>query len=104
MEQEELRAKLESYDLKDATLKQLITDRDFARDMYFSCTRKYRAVYNAIYNTAYECSTERPTRELADAATELLRAIRFEENEYYLQAERLGYEIKERLDKMDSNN
>lgn len=103
MTQEELRTKLESYDTNEATLNQLIADRDFARDMYLSCTRKYSAVYDAVRNTTCECYKEIPTRELDDATTELLRAIRLEGEIYHHHAETLGCEINERLSKIDNN-
>ena len=104
MEQEKLKAELERYDIKGATLKQLISDRDFARDMFLSRVRMRSAVYDAIRNIILKCEEERPTREVDDATTELLEAIRFEEYEYFHHAETLRYEIEERLSKMDSNN
>lgn len=104
MRQEELRAKRGNYDLEGATLRQLISDRDFAREMYLRCVRMRSAVYDAIRNIILKCEEERPTREVDDATTELLEAIRFEEYEYFHHAETLRYEIEERLSKMDSNN
>lgn len=104
MTQEELRAKRENYDLEGATLRQLISDRDFAREMYLRCVRMRSTVYDAIRNIILKCEEERPTREVDDATTELLEAIRFEEYEYFRHAEKLGHEINERLSKMDSNN
>lgn len=101
---EELRAKLESYDLEGAKIKQLISDRDIALDMCLSCSRKYSVVYSAVRNTTYECDKEMPTRELDDATTELLRAIRLEWEIYNHHAITLGDEIIERLNKIDSNN
>lgn len=104
MTQEELRAKLERYDTKEATIKQLLADRDIARDMFLSRVRMRSTVYDAIRNIILKCEEERPTREVDDATTELLEAIRFEEYEYFRHAEKLGHEINERLSKMDSNN
>ena len=104
MTQEELRAKLESYDLKGATLKQLISARDIAQDMCLSCIRKYSVVYSAVRNTTYECDREMPTSEVDDATSELLRAIRLEGEIYNNHTITLGLEILERLNKMDSNN
>lgn len=103
MTQEELREKLESCVIEDATLKQLIADRDFARDMFLSRVRMRSTVYDAIRNIILKCEEERPTREVDDATTELLEAIRFEEYEYFRHAEKLGHEINERLSKMDNN-
>lgn len=101
MTQEELRAKLESYDIKGATLKQLIADRDTARDLYLKCSRMYSDVCEADDRCYYG---RRSPREINDAVAELLRAIRSEEEEYYHHAETLEYEINERLSKIDSNN
>lgn len=104
MTQEELRENLKRYDFEGVTLKQLIADRDFARDMFLSRVRMRSTVYDAIRNIILKCEEERPTREVDDATTELLEAIRFEEYEYFRHAEKLGHEINERLSKMDSNN
>lgn len=104
MTQEELRAKLESYDLKGATMKQLLADRDFARDMYSIYARMGRAMNNVMDSLVYEGRKIDPTRELDDAMTELSRAIGLEQARYYNHAETLGCEIDERLNKMDSNN
>ena len=107
MTQEELRTKLNGYDLKGATLKQLIEDRDFARDMYLSSTRRYSTVCNAVYDvrsTTCECRKDCPTREVEAAVTELLSAMLIDQEEYFHHMETLENEINERLSKMDSNN
>lgn len=101
MTQEELRTKLESYAIKGATLKQLLADRDIARDLYLSCTRMYSDVCEADDRCYYG---RRSPREIGTAVTELLRAIRSEEEMYYHHAETLEYEINERLSKIDSND
>ena len=95
MTQEELRAKLESYDLKGATMEELISDRDSARDMYWKCSSRHSLVYNNVRDTVYG------TAEVDYARTELLSAIRLEAEIYYYHASRLGSEILARLSKMD---
>lgn len=103
MTQEELKAKLNDYDLKGATMEELISDRDSARDMYAKCSNMHSAIYDAVRGADDEPYGERPTREVDDATTELLSAIRLEAEIYYLHASRLGVELVERLSKMDNN-
>lgn len=103
MTQEELRTKLNDYDIEGATLKQLIADRDFARDMYSIYARMGRAMNNVMDSLVYEGRKIDPTRELDDAMTELSRAIGLEQARYYNHAETLGCEIDERLSKIDNN-
>lgn len=103
MTQEELRAKLYGYDLKGATMEELISERDSARDMYAKCSNMHSAIYDAVRGADDEPYGERPTREVDEATSKLLSAIRFEGDEYYHHASRLGVEIIERLSKMDNN-
>lgn len=78
-------------------MEELISDRDYARDMYAKCSNKHDVVYCTLRNAGY-CTTE-----VDDATTELLSAIRLEAEIYYLHASRLGVQILNRLDKMDNN-
>lgn len=95
MTQEELRAKLESYDLKGATLKQLLADRDIAKEVQAQLQRSYRELRN--YNIAGWAGTT--TDEVRDRMNECLQAIADEAAMYGAFVGRASEEIYKRLDK-----
>lgn len=95
MTQEELRAKLESYDLKGATLKQLIADRDIAKEAQAQLQRSYRELGN--YNIAGWAGTI--TDDVRDRMNECLKAIVDEGAMYGAFVSRASEEIYKRLDR-----
>lgn len=95
MTQEELRAKLESYDTKGATLKQLIADRDIAKEAQMQLQRSHKELRN--YNIAGGFDT--PTDEVRDCMIECLHAIADEGAMYGAFVSRASEEIYKRLDK-----
>lgn len=95
MTQNELRAKLESYDLKGATLKQLLADRDSAREAQAQLQRSYRELGN--YNIAGWAGTT--TDEVRDCMNECLKAIADEGAMYGAFFNKASEEIYKRLDK-----
>lgn len=92
---EELRAKLESYDIKDVTLKRLIEDRDIAREAQMQLQRSHKELRN--YNIAGWAGT--PTDEVRDCMIECLHAIADEAAMYGAFVSRASEEIYKRLDK-----
>lgn len=97
MTQEELRAKLESYDLKGATIKQLLADRDIAKEAQMQLQRSHKELRN--YNIA---GFGTPTDEVRDCMIECLHAIADEEAMYGAFVSRASEEIAKRLEA--SNN
>lgn len=95
MTQDELRAKLESYDLKGATIKQLLADRDFAKEAQAQLQRSYRELRN--YNIAGWAGTT--TDEVRDRMNECLQATADEGAMYGAFVSRASEEIYKRLDK-----
>lgn len=95
MTQNELRAKLESYDLKGATIKQLIADRDIAKEAQMQLQRSYRELVN--YNIAGWAGTT--TDEVRDRMNECLQTIAEEGAMYGAFVRRASEEIYKRLDK-----
>lgn len=95
MTQEELRAKLESYDLKGATMKQLLADRDIAKEAQAQLQRSYRELRN--YNIAGWAGTT--TDEVRDRMNECFQAIADEGAMYGAFVSRASEEIYKRLDK-----
>ncbi len=95
MTQEELRAKLESYDLKGATLKQLLADRDIAKEAQAQLQRSYRELGN--YNIAGGLGTT--TDEVRDRMNECLQAIADEGAMYGAFVSRASEEVYKLLDK-----
>lgn len=95
MTQEELRAKLESYDLKGATIKQLLADRDIAKEAQAQLQRSHKELRN--YNIAGGFDT--PTDEVRDCMIECLHAIADEGAMYGAFVSRASEEIAKRLDK-----
>lgn len=93
MTQEELRAKLESCVIEGATLKQLISDRDFARETQAQLLRSYRELRN--YNIAGWGTT---TDEVRDRKNECLQAVADEAAMYGAFVDRASEEIAKRLD------
>ena len=94
MTQEELRAKLESCVIEDATLKQLISDRDFAREVQSQLQRSYKELRN--YNIAGGLGTT--TDEVRDKMNECLQAIADEGAMFGAFVSRASEEIAKRLD------
>lgn len=99
MTQKKLRAKLESYDLKGATLKQLLADRDIARDMYKSLSNLYGVIFHAS-NTVW---ATRSSEDLENANSKLFETVRLEADMRFKHMCRLADEIDERLSKMGNN-
>lgn len=95
MTQEELRAKLESYDTKEATIKQLLADRDIAKEAQAQLQRSYRELRN--YNIAGWAGS--PTDEVRDCMIECLQAIAAEGAMYGAFVSRASEEIYKRLEK-----
>lgn len=95
MTQNELRAKLESYDLKGATIKQLLADRDIAKEAQAQLRRSYKELRN--YNIAGGLGTT--TDEVRDRMNECLQAIADEGAMYGAFVSRASEEIYKRLDK-----
>ena len=95
MTQEELRAKLESYDIKDVTLKRLIEDRDIAREAQAQLLRSYRELRN--YNIAGTT-----TDEVRDRMNECLQAVADEAAMYGAFVDRASEEITKRLEMSDN--
>lgn len=95
MTQNELRAKLESYDIKDVTLKRLIEDRDIAREAQSQLQRSYRELRN--YNIAGWLGTT--TDEVRDRMNECFQAVADEAAMYGAFVGRASEEIEKRLDK-----
>lgn len=98
MTQEELRAKLESYDIKDVTLKRLIEDRDIAREAQAQLLRSYRELRN--YNIAGWLGTT--TDEVRDRMNECLQAVADEAAMYGAFVDRASEEITKRLEMSDN--
>lgn len=92
---EELRAKLESYDLKGVTLKQLLSDRDIAKEAQMQLQRSYKELRN--YNIAGWAGS--PTDEVRDCMIECLQAIADEAAMYGAFVSSASEEIYKRLDK-----
>ena len=92
---EELRAKLESYDLEGAKIKQLISDRDIAREAQAQLQRSYRELRN--YNIAGWAGTT--TDEVRDRMNECFQAVADEAAMYGAFVGRASEEIAKRLDK-----
>ena len=95
MTQEELIAKLESYDLKGATIKQLLADREIAKEAQAQLQRSYKELRN--YNIAGWAGTT--TDEVRDCMIECLHAIADEGAMYGAFVSRASEEIYKRLDK-----
>lgn len=95
MTQEELRTKLESYDLKGVTMKQLLADRDIAKEAQAQLQRSYRELRN--YNIAGWAGTT--TDEVRDRMNECLQAIADEGAMYGAFVSRASEEIYKRLDR-----
>ena len=95
MTQEELRTKLESYDLKGATIKQLLADRDIAKEAQMHLQRSYKELRN--YNIAGGAGIT--TDEVRDRMNECLQAIADEGAMYGAFVSRASEEIYKRLDK-----
>lgn len=95
MTQEDLRAKLESYDIKGVTLKQLLADRDIAKGAQMQLQRSYRELCN--YNIAGWLGTT--TDEVRDRMNECLQAIADDGAVYGAFVSRASEEIYKRLDK-----
>lgn len=94
MTQEELRTRLESYDLKGATLKQLLADRDIAKEAQAQLQRSYKELRN--YNIAGGLGTT--TDDVRDKMNECLQAIADEGAMYGAFVSRASEEIYKRLD------
>ena len=92
---EELRAKLESYNIKGVTLKQLLADRDIAKEAQTQLQRSYRELRN--YNIGGWAGTT--TDEVRDHINECLQAIADEGAMYGAFVGRASEEIYKRLDK-----
>lgn len=92
---EELRAKLESYDIKGVTLKQLLADRDIAKEAQAQLQRSYRELRN--YNIAGWAGT--PTDEVRDRMNECFQAVADEAAMYGAFVGRASEEIVKRVDK-----
>lgn len=95
MTQNELRAKLESYDLKGATIKQLIADRDIAKEAQMQLQRSHKELRN--YNIAGGAGTI--TDDVRDRMNECLKAIVDEGAMYGAFVSRASEEIYKRLDR-----
>lgn len=93
MTQNELRAKLESCDLKGATLKQLLADRDIAHEMQLQLHRSCMELRN--YNIVGWVNS--PTDEVRDRMNECLEAIATEGDLYGAFVSRADEEIAKRL-------
>lgn len=94
MTQEELRTKLNGYDLKGVTMKQLLADRDIAKEAQAQLQRSYRELRN--YNIAGWAGTT--TDEVRDRMNECLQAIADEGAMYGAFVSRASEEIAKRLD------
>lgn len=92
---EELRAKLESYDIKGVTLKQLLADRDIAKEAQMQLQRSHKELRN--YNIAGWAGS--PTDEVRDCMIECLQAIAAEAAMYGAFVSSASEEIYKRLDK-----
>lgn len=95
MTQAELRAKLESYDIKGVTLKQLLADRDFAKEAQAQLQRSHREL--RYYNVAGWLGTT--TDEVRDRMNECLQAFADEGAMYGVFVSRASKEIYKRLEK-----
>lgn len=97
MTQNKLRAKLESYDLKGATIKKLLADRDIAKEAQMQLQRSHKELRN--YNIAGGFDT--PTDEVRDCMIECLHAIAGEGAMYGAFVKQLDEEITKRLETTD---
>lgn len=93
MTQEELRTKLNGYDLKGVTMKQLLADRDIAKEAQAQLQRSYRELRN--YNIAGWAGTT--TDEVRDRMNECLQAIADEGAMYGAFVSRASEEIRKRV-------
>ena len=100
MTQEELRAKLESYNIKETDTVYLLFDRDEARGMTLS--------YNNLRRTLYDYTSRdwalEPTDEVKDLVSKLISLISDESEMYDSFAFRLGQEMVERLNKKNPSD
>lgn len=92
MTQEELKAKLESYDLKSLTTKRLLVAKDIARDKLGKLQRIHNALrgYNAVGGTYF-------TSDLKDSIDECRQAIACEKDIYGAFVSRISEEIRKRV-------
>ena len=92
MTQEELKAKLESYDLKSLTTKRLLVAKDIARDKLGKLQRIHNALrgYNAVGGTYF-------TSDLKDSIDECLQAVAYEKDIYGAFVSRISEEIHKRI-------
>lgn len=94
MTQEELKAKLESYDLEVVPIKQLVAVRDNVREKQIQLRRSYNELSN-YYITGGFCAT---TDEVRDRLDECLSAIAVELAIYGDLVNRVNREFIKRLD------
>lgn len=95
MTQDELRARLENSDLKGATLKDLLTYRDLAKEKQAHLMRSHNELCK--YNVVGGNGT--PTDEVQDRMNECIQAIANEGITYGAFVSRVSEEIDKRLEK-----
>lgn len=95
MTQDELRARLENSDIKGATLKDLLTDRDLAKEKQAHLMRSHNELCK--YNVVGGSGT--PTDEVQDRMKECTKAIVDELLLYGAFVSRVSEEIDKRLEK-----
>lgn len=100
MTQEELRAKLERYDVKGTDTVYLLFDRDEARDM----TLSYNLLRRDLYDYLGRCWPAELTDEVKEAMSNLIKLISDEIEMYESFSLRVGREMGERLNKKGSND